>query len=311
MSKRKIVYLNLHGGLGNQLFQFAAAYAYARKNGRELHVLYKPKPDSYGRTLLVDQLLSHQIRREIVFQSKTELGIALRLGRKIRRKIFPATFIQEDVASPHKDNQLDEAPPNGSVELFGFWQDEEFFLPIVEHLRDNLEIDIALDPPYEELYHKINNSNSVCVGVRLYEDNGDDHTPEAEASFRDLIERAERLESQFPEAQFFVFSSSENEILEEICGGRGNYRLARAKDGMTDTLQTLKLMAHCRHHIFNQSTYYWWAAWLSENLHGIGQTTISSPEKLFCASRSGIPQRWIESAKKLNNSITNHPARRS
>ena len=309
MVTREIVYLNLHGGLGNQLFQVAAAYAYAKKNGRDLHVLYKPKPDSYGRTLLVDQLLSDQIRREIVFQSKAEMGIAFRIGRKIRRKMFPATFIKEDFASAYKDNQLNELPPNGSVELFGFWQDEEFFLPVVEDLRDNLKIDIALDPPYQELYHKINNSNSVCIGVRLYEDNGDDHTPEAEARFQDLVERADRLEILFPDVQFFVFSSSENKILEEICDGRGNYRLARAKDGITDTLQTLKMMAHCRHHIFNQSTYYWWAAWLSENLHGVGQCTISPPEKLFCASRSGIPLRWIESAKKLDNSIDNHPVK--
>ena len=296
---RDKVYLNIHGGLGNQLFQLAAGYAYAKKNGRELHVLYKPKPDGYGRTLLVDRLLSDQIRREIVFQSKTEMGITFRLGRKFRRKVFPATFIAEDVGSLHQDNQLEETPPDGSVELFGFWQDEEFFLPVIKDLRNNLKIHTPLDRPYQDLYHEISNSNSVCIGARLYEDNGDDHTPEAEVRFRDLIQRADRLKILFPDAQFFVFSSSENKILEEICGNRENYQLARAKDGITDTLQTLKIMAHCRHHIFNQSTYYWWAAWLSENLHGVGQYTISPPEKLFCASRSGIPQRWIESARKI------------
>ena len=87
------VYLNISGGLGNQLFQLAAAYSFAQKNDKQLHILYKPKPDGYGRTLLADKLLSDSLRREIIFQSKTDMGFVFRASRKIRRKVFPWTYI--------------------------------------------------------------------------------------------------------------------------------------------------------------------------------------------------------------------------
>ncbi|OUT67689.1 MAG: hypothetical protein CBB70_08275 [Planctomycetaceae bacterium TMED10] len=292
-------YLNIHDGLGNQLFQLAAGYAYAKKNGKQLHVLYKPKPDTYGRCLLVDQLLSEEFRKKILFQSKSDMGIAFRASRKIRRKLFPWTYIEEDVTSHDKDNQLEILSRRGMVELFGFWQDEDFFLPVARELRDNIKINVPLEDQYQQMQEKICNTNSVCIGARLYEDNGRDHTTEAEDSFRVLMQRAECMESVLPEAHFFIFSSSENKILEELCSRRKNMTLARTKDGITETLQTLKIMSHCKHHIFNQSTFYWWAAWLSETIHGVGQCMIIPPERLFCASRSGIPARWIKSAKSL------------
>ena len=101
------------------------------------------------------------------------------------------------------------------VELFGFWQDEDFFLPVARELRDNIKINVPLEGQYQQMQEKICNTNSVCIGARLYEDNGRDHTTEAEDSFRVLMQRAECMESVLPEAHFFIFSSSENKILEE------------------------------------------------------------------------------------------------
>lgn len=296
------VFLNIHGGLGNQLFQLAAAYSFAEKNGKKLHVLYKPKPDGFGRTLLVDQLLSDSLRREIIFQSKTEIGLAFRAYRKIRRKLFPWTYIEEDQQSCEKDNQLEGLAPRGLVELFGFWQDEEFFMPVVENLRSNIKVDIPLVDPYRKVQQQICNTNSVCIGARLYEDNLHDQTIEAEENFRSLIERADRLKEVIPDAHFFVFSSSDNPMIEEACSQRKHFFLARAKDGITETLQTLSIMSQCKHHIFNQSTFYWWGAWLSESIHGVDKNIIIPPARLFSISRSGIPKRWSESAKAITKS---------
>ncbi|MCH2183059.1 MAG: alpha-1,2-fucosyltransferase [Mariniblastus sp.] len=293
------IYLNLVGGLGNQLFQIAAGYAYAQRNGRQLHVLYRPQPDRYGRTLLVDQLLGDELRQQIVFQSKSEMGLVRRASRKIRRQIWPANYLEEDVRSPERETRLDRAAPRGAVELFGFWQDEEFFLPVIDHLRQQIRIDLPLEGRYREMQQQIEQTESVCLGVRLYEDNQLDQTDQAEQSFRQLIESADRLEAIYPQARFFLFSSSHNRIIDELCGGRPNYILARTGDGFGDTLPTLQLMSHCQHHIFNQSTYYWWAAWLSETRHGQGRHLILPPERLFSASRSGIPPRWVESARAL------------
>ena len=291
------VYLNISGGLGNQLFQLAAAYSFAQKNDKQLHILYKPKPDGYGRTLLADKLLSDSLRREIIFQSKTDMGFVFRASRKIRRKVFPWTYIEEDQQS--QDNLLERAAPRGLVELFGYWQDEEFFMPVVEKLRSNIKVDIPLVDPYLKVQKQIQNTNSVSIGARLYEDNLQDQTVEAEETFGSLMQRADRLKEMIPDAHFFIFSSSNSSIIEEACSQRKNYFLARAKDGITDTLQTLNLLSQCKHHIFNQSTFYWWGAWLSESVHGVGKNIIIPPERLFSMIRSGIPKRWPESAKAI------------
>ena len=293
------VYLNLVGGLGNQLFQISAGHAYAQKNGRQLHVLYRPQADHYGRTLLVDQMLGDELKRQIVFQSKRDMGSVRRASRKLRRRLWPASYIEEDLHSAKPDSRLAEPAPPGTVELFGFWQDEVFFEPVIPQLRGQIRIDLPLEGRYREMQQEIERSESVCLGVRLYEDDQRDQTHEAEQSFRQLMASANRLESRYPHARFFLFSSSHNRIMDELCGGRPNYTFCRTADGFCDTVPTLQLMSHCQHHIFNQSTYYWWAAWLSETRHGQGRHLIRPPERLFSPSRSGIPTRWVESAQSL------------
>lgn len=51
-----IVYINIQGGLGNQMFQLATAYAYAKQNNGKLLVL-RNKKESDGRSLYWDNML--------------------------------------------------------------------------------------------------------------------------------------------------------------------------------------------------------------------------------------------------------------
>ena len=55
--EKPVVSVNIMGGLGNQMFQLATAYAYARKNNGNLKVL-RNKRESDGRPLYWDSFLS-------------------------------------------------------------------------------------------------------------------------------------------------------------------------------------------------------------------------------------------------------------
>ena len=56
MSNNGIVSVNIMGGLGNQMFQLATAYAYAKQNNGKLTVL-RNKKEADGRSLYWDNML--------------------------------------------------------------------------------------------------------------------------------------------------------------------------------------------------------------------------------------------------------------
>jgi signal recognition particle subunit SRP54 len=47
--------------------------------------------------------------------------------------------------------------------------------------------------------------------------------------------------------------------------------------GFSRSLDKMWLLSNCQHHVFNNSTFYWWGATLSKSLHG------GVPQQIYCA----------------------------
>ncbi len=64
-------------------------------------------------------------------------------------------------------------------------------------------------------------------------------------------------------------------------------------DTLQRTEKDLHLMRYCRHHIIANSSFNWWAAWLS----GGESTLVVAPQNWFAEVERGVaptlPQNWI------------------
>lgn len=267
-----IIYLS--GGLGNQLFQYATGRALSAHYGMDLVVddwsgfardyVYKRKYE----------LESFPIKaRKANILEKISIWIYLfnyRKNKKVESLLLRhwyGSFITEV-----NRNQLPLFQFNklmGSIWLVGFWQNPYYFNKISEVLKYELMPPKPTEKNFLELGEKLVNSDSIAVGVRLYEESSD---PSAHAkdgkmkSIEEIRTVVEKMNGLFPNSVFYIFCTHRSSLLDSI-GLPNDSVFVTHDDGYVGTIQRLWLITRCKHHIITNSSFYWWGAWLSRYVH--------------------------------------------
>ena len=256
-----MIIIKLQGGLGNQMFQYALGKYLANKYQVSLkfdlnHLLNRSvKTKGKLPTYREYDLDIFGIEKNIATASELK-SIRNRVSNPFVDKIFSKLF-------GHKKSYLNELRYSFSDEIFdapdnvyleGYWQSEKYFKPIESEIRDQFIIKNKLPNKSQLLMDKIVATNSVCVNVRRGDFVGN--------SFHILLEedyylRAEKvvLEKAI-DPEIFVFSD--------------DYSGFKYQD-------KFNLMTACKHFIIPNSTFAWWAAYLSNYTDKI----VISPEKWF------------------------------
>ena len=264
----KQVVVKLQGGLGNQMFQFAAGLALARRAGARLRLDLSflldrtPRPDFTFRNYDLD-LFKLPADCEVI--NKEEAGYG---G-------WQSTFKEKHF---HYDPDFESL--GTSVYIDGYWQSPRYFKAVADEVGLTFRaFRTTLNPEQRALADRIRACNAVCLNVRRtdYVSN-----PVAESyhgvCYEGYFQHAVRyLLSRVPDAHFFIFS---DDI--EWC------RDANLVKGAPCTLVThdlagdrfggyLEMMMACHHFILPNSSFAWWAAFLSQ-----------SPDKIVIA-----PTPWF------------------
>ncbi len=261
-----MIIARLLGGLGNQLFQYAAARAVAVRHDQELRFDISGFASLPGRSYRLDHF-----RIEGRPLESAELGA---LGLKglhspwgrLKRKIglLPTVPV---ITEPHFhfDPRLEQAPAH--CYLSGYWQSPCYFAKVETQIRQEFRVRSPLSPRTLELADRIAASESVAIHVRR----GDYISNRTAAAVHgacgsEYYAAAERLllENR-PGVQAFVFS-------DEPAWAAGNLRLAMPATFVDHNppdrdYEDLHLMAQCKHHIIANSTFSWWGAWLATHPH--------------------------------------------
>lgn len=151
------------------------------------------------------------------------------------------------------------------------------FTPLETPLRKNAE-----------LYNLIQNTESVCISIRR-----GDFTTSENAGLRDVCtnnyykKAINKMYEKLPNAQFFVFSD-EIDWVKENMDFKGNVYY---EDGKDPVWEKLRLMYSCKHFILANSTFCWWAQYLSRNDDKI----VISPSRWFNNEFPSplIEENWI------------------
>ncbi|MEM9235550.1 MAG: alpha-1,2-fucosyltransferase [Verrucomicrobiota bacterium] len=246
----------IKGGLGNQLFSYAAARAFAIRRKRELLIDDASGfvRDGYGRSFRLDQF-------PIVGDpapKRYRLGDPKGFKHKAVRswnKLLPLSrrnYLAEKTGMP-PEGLLGFRSDRRVLYLNGYWQREDYFIDYADRIRLELEPPAFEKEENLELEKELGSGPSVFVHIRRGA-----YSPKLTAGYyRTAIENAR---GSNPDSRFEVFGD-DHEWAREYLGLKGKNVRFHDGDG-SDELRDFRLMAACRHAIVANSSFSWWAAWL-------------------------------------------------
>lgn len=289
--------MRIFGGLGNQLFCYAAARRLTAATDSELvidDVSGFAHDHAYRRQYQLDHF-------NIPFRKATpseRLEPFARVRRYLKRRVnrlFPfrrRSYIQQE--GMDFDARLLGVKPQGTLYLEGYWQGEGYFKDIEPVLREELRIKPPSDPMNQEMSSRIRTCIAVAVHVRFFDmpdERGVTNAPE------DYYARAvARMEELAPGAHYFVFSDQPDSARPCIPLSDDRITCVSLNRGDERAYADLWLMAQCQHFIIANSTFSWWGAWLATS--PTKQVIAPGYKKLEGKAWWGfdglLPQRWIK-----------------
>jgi len=285
----------LCGGLGNQLFIYAAAMRLAHVHGAELvldDVSGFARDHDFQRFYQLDHF--HVRGRKATPAERFEP--CSRIRRSIVRRInlrrpFPqrSYVFQEGRGF---DSRLLSFAPRGTVHLEGLWQDERYFQDAEPLLRKDLVIKPPRDPRNRALASEIRDTNAVAVHVRFFEDIGAAEINNTPAGY---YKRAvDFVMSRVSSPRFYVFSDQPESVLQRLALPKHSTTVVGLNRGDDGAYADMWLMTHCRHFIIANSTFSWWAAWLGASPHAMVLAPGRPSQNAHSWGFEGIiPDRWI------------------
>lgn len=273
-----MIIVQVIGGLGNQMFQ----YAFGKRLAEGLQVPLKldiTPFESYERrqyslwALNIDEQLAtggeiDRARRGRLPRVRAQLhrvfpSVALESPRLVRQRTFGFDPAMLDV-------------PDGSY-LEGCWQSEKYFDASAERLRVEFSLRTPLAGQDAAVARWMQDGDAVSVHVRR----GDYVSDPVTASVHGVCDESyyarcvAYLVNRLEDPRFFVFS-------DEPDWARENLRMPLATtvvdhNAAARDFEDLRLMSLCRHHIIANSSFSWWGAWLGAN----PSKTVLMPRRWF------------------------------
>lgn len=287
-----MIVTRIKGGLGNQLFQYAATYALSKRLDQDFafdpYFTANMTERNYKLPLLCvesdNTIPIEQLPKKIKYLKNAYINKICRLMNWSRHKCDEYMYWIEtrDVWQPDFF-----AICNSNIYVDGYFQSEDYFREYRKDLLAQLKPRYAPENEYLMVLKEIVNCNSVAVHVRrgdFKRDNNKFHY----LLGREYYERAiSEIRKRVPNPIFFLFSDDMEWV-------RGNLEDTTAfryiSIGTTNgDIDDMMLMKNCKHIITANSTFSWWAAWLNEDENALKIV----PKRPFGMEKM-IPIEWIK-----------------
>ncbi len=291
----KVIVL-IHGGLGNQLFCYAAGRALALRNSCELVLdtvsgfASDPYKRCYGLGLFAvagreatsrEQLPPPRSTRRRVMQLS---NLCLPYNKRHYIRQLGSTY----------DPRLCSLKLSHDVYLHGYWQSEDYFKSYASIIRGDLRPINSVDHTTTSLAQKIQHTCSVALHVRFFEDFS---IPSHLRLGTDYYARAIRaIQERLDGAHFYIFSDDPERAASEVQMHSVPSTVIPKPRFQDSAFRDLSLMRQCKHFITADSTFSWWGAWLGEYSAKVVITPALSRQVgiSFWGFQKLIPSDWIQ-----------------
>jgi hypothetical protein len=287
------IIVRLKGGLGNQMFQYAAGRRLSELHATNLKLDISILP-KYARSYELGHLSIHEdfaTTQEVAALTGGNEKWLGDLGNRLRQMTVPyyqRSYFSEPHLTPYDPNIL-RTPREVCLE--GFWESEKYFLEISNIIRQEFKIKDPPDSKNKQLAERIVKTESVSIHVRRgdylqLQDIFGNPTLNYYAKCISIIQE----EIQNP--NFFVFSDDPQWTSSNL---RLDHPTTIVSQNDSKNYEDLRLMSLCKHNIIANSSFSWWAAWLNSNERKL----VLAPTPWFTQrdSRDVIPSGWIKIPK--------------
>lgn len=283
-----MIIVRLQGGLGNQLFQYAAGKALAARLNKpfKLENITSLQKDRQ-RTIALQEL-----HTKFELASKQEVEQFLTWPSLYRHKpSFFSRFGKNIYREPHFHLDKNFFQLTDPVFLDGFWQSPLYFKDVESQLRQEFVIKPELIANVVEKGKELEQRPAVAVHVRR----GDFLNTKA-ISYHGVLspfyyEKAiGMLKEKYPSACIYFFSDDIAWVKRNLAIDRGAEFISSLDNSAAEDFY---LMTKCSHNIIANSSFSWWPAWLNTKPGRI----VIAPQKWFLDSSINtndlIPRDWI------------------
>jgi hypothetical protein len=276
-----MVIVKLYGGLGNQMYQYAAGKALALKIKTNLYL-----DDSW-----FVEIKGNKDVTQRVFELQP-FGIEknpLSLWDRISLKASPLVEFKESKFGYNKDFRT----LKGNVVLDGYWQSYKYFDDYAAEIRTTFKFP-KLSGDTRKLLERINSVNSISLHVRR----GDYVTRKSTNDFHGVLgnkyylSALKKIVTDVKDPYVFIFSDDPQWCRQNLKVPYKAYYQGNGDSG--SGVNDMHLMSACKHHIIANSSFSWWAAWLDEK----SEKKVAAPGDWFRQADAGLkdrlPKSWIK-----------------
>lgn len=282
-----MIIVQLGGGLGNQLCQYACGRNLSIKNNDTLKLdIEAYTNDDYRMYGLKHFNITENIATtEEIKKLKLPYGFLSRCARAFRIKIMR----QFNIGFRPEILKL-----KGDIYLAGFWKNEKYF----KKIEDTIRKEFTLRNPFSNASQEIkDNILRESIPVSLHVRRGDyvshpgtlrHHGVCSPEYYKSALDH---LSSRVDISRLFIFSDDIEWVKNNMTFDFPHTFVSQAN---IPDYEEMMLMSYCQHNIIANSTFSWWGAWLNQNPKKI----VIAPKKWLAKTGNDyykeIPPDWIK-----------------
>lgn len=289
--------MQLVGGLGNQMFQYAHGRALARRHHMDLALDFVCLSSGTPRHYQLDRLQVSAGRADSAATQcfKIVPGRALRIAKRlIPERLQPLEWRPQILRENHFPATPVVLDSSRDAYVTGYWQSERYFDALSDELRAEFQPSTEASAATRRTLAAIAAADSVSVHVRR----GDYVTRPEAALFHGVLgleyyrAAVTRLERERASSHYYVFTDDPSWVRAGFDIGVP-FSVVDANDCDAPEWD-LVLMSACRRHIIANSSFSWWGAWLDPRQ----DKQVIAPQRWFLASDAPdvsdlLPANWI------------------
>ena len=291
----KDVVVRLVGGLGNQMFQYAAGFAVAQRSGAPLMLDVSWFATANDRHFALGPM---RISAGVLGALAAESGPILRVLRKVVHKLTKRTdeLWQDRPVFREKHFHFDKRilELRAPVCLDGYFQSESNFAEFGQLVSQEFTLATEPNAACKQMLDKIVSCDAICLHVRRgdYVASATTNAFHGTCSLQYYHDGLRLVTSGLENPHCFIFSDDPQWV-------RANFQPECAMtvvdiNGADEAHEDLRLMSACKHFVIANSSLSWWGAWLGTHA---GKQVVS-PKNWFQNGTNNTadlrPKSWIQ-----------------